>query len=86
MLIYSPSATELTQSPWPSSVCIQTLEVGKTLRDMSFDATGSYLHTKIVTVVINASSTPLTPIVTKVEGPRASAISPKDDVLAQRSL
>ena len=37
-----------------SGECLQTLEVGKVLFDVSFDATGSYLHTKIGTIAINA--------------------------------
>jgi WD40 repeat protein len=39
-----------------SGECLQTLEVGKALLDISFDTTGSYLHTEIGIIAINAIS------------------------------
>ena len=39
------------------SACLQTLEVGKVLYNISFDVTGSYLHTDIGNVAVDASST-----------------------------
>jgi hypothetical protein len=57
-----------------SGKCLQTLEVGKMLSDISdisFDITGLYLHTNLGTIVINASSASYTtPIVTKLEALR----------------
>ncbi|OCL04248.1 beta transducin-like protein HET-E2C*40 [Glonium stellatum] len=56
-----------------SGKCLQTLEghSGMALGDISFDATGLYLHTKIGTIAINASSASYTtPIVTKLKGPQ----------------
>lgn len=34
--------------------CHQTLNIGKPLRNMAFDATGSYLQTEIGSVALNA--------------------------------
>jgi len=54
-----------------SGKCLQNFHVGKVLYDISFDATGLYLHTEIGTIDITASSASLTaPIVTKPQGPR----------------
>jgi len=36
--------------------CHQTLNIGKPLRNMAFDATGSYLQTEIGSVALNAVS------------------------------
>ena len=50
---------------------LQTLEVGKALGDVSFDATDLYLHTEIGTIAINVSSASYTtPIVAKRKGPQ----------------
>ena len=52
-----------------SGACLQTLEVGTVLSDISFDATGLYLHTEISTLAINALSPSDTiPIKTKPPG------------------
>ncbi|KAF2455365.1 WD40-repeat-containing domain protein [Lineolata rhizophorae] len=49
-----------------SGACLQTLDIGKRLSEISFDATGSCLHTEIGTIAINASSASYTtPNVTK---------------------
>ncbi|XTI83927.1 hypothetical protein V2W45_1207031, partial [Cenococcum geophilum] len=40
-----------------SGACLQTLDVGKMLYNMSFDTTGSYLHTNIGTVALDTMST-----------------------------
>jgi WD40 repeat protein len=54
-----------------SGTCLQTLEVGKTFFDISFDATGLYLRTEIGTIDINLSSTSYaTLIVAKPNGPQ----------------
>ena len=42
-----------------SGACLQTLEVGKTLRVISFDASGLCLHTEIGTIAIHAPSASL---------------------------
>ncbi|KAF2741599.1 hypothetical protein M011DRAFT_414234, partial [Sporormia fimetaria CBS 119925] len=39
-----------------SGACLQTLDMNKTLFNISFDATGSYLLTEIGTVVISGST------------------------------
>jgi WD40 repeat protein len=39
-----------------SGECLQTIKIGKTLINISFDYTGSNLHTEIGTIVINAAS------------------------------
>jgi WD40 repeat protein len=39
-----------------SGACLQTLEIGKPLVNISFDLTGSYLHTDIGAIVLRASS------------------------------
>jgi WD40 repeat protein len=64
-----PSAlSDRTVKIWDTSSgkCLQTLEIGKTL-----DATGSYIHTEIGTIAINASpASYTTPNVMKAQGPR----------------
>ncbi|OCK73180.1 hypothetical protein K432DRAFT_313490, partial [Lepidopterella palustris CBS 459.81] len=53
---FSHDSTRLATSSWDKTVkiwdassgkCLQTLEIGWTLFNISFDATGSYLHTEI---------------------------------------
>jgi WD40 repeat protein len=39
-----------------SGECLQTLDIGKTLFDISFDVTDAYLHTEIGTIDISAPS------------------------------
>jgi WD40 repeat protein len=39
-----------------SGECLQTLEIGRVLFNISFDITGSYLHTEIGTIALEASS------------------------------
>ncbi|KAF2195100.1 hypothetical protein K469DRAFT_615361 [Zopfia rhizophila CBS 207.26] len=54
-----------------SGKCLQTLEVGKALGNISFNATGLYLHTEIGTIAINMSSASYTtPIIAKPKGPQ----------------
>jgi WD40 repeat protein len=54
-----------------SGNCLQTLYVGKALHDISFDTTGSRLHTEIGTISIYVSSASFTtPIVMKSQRPR----------------
>ena len=63
---FSPNSTRLASASWDRTVkvwdagggaCLQTLEVGKVLYNISFDVTGSYLHTEIGNVAVDASST-----------------------------
>jgi hypothetical protein len=50
---------------------MQTFGVGKTLVNISFDTTGSYLHTEIGTIVVNACDASSTSNITpRVTGPR----------------
>jgi len=63
---FSHDSTRLALASWDRTVkiwdagsgaCLQTLEVGKVLYNISFDVTGSYLHTEIGNVAVDASST-----------------------------
>src|SRR5271156_3503081 len=48
-----------------SGECLQTLQIGRVLLNISFDTTGSYLHTEMGTIAIDASSASnMTPSVT----------------------
>src|SRR5436305_8153132 len=52
-----------------SGECLQTLDIGKPLFNISVDITGSYLHTEIGTIAINASASNMTPCVTNLQNP-----------------
>jgi WD40 repeat protein len=68
----SASADETVKIWDPSSgKCLQTLDVGKILYNISFDTTGSCLHTNIGTIAVDASSASnTTPSVTDPQKPR----------------
>ena len=54
-----------------SGDCLQTLEIGIPLFNISFDTTGSYLHTEIGAITIDASSaSDMTPSATDSQNPR----------------
>ena len=54
-----------------SGECLQTLGIGKALFHISIDTTGSYLHTEIGTIAIDASSaSSMTPNATDPQNPR----------------
>jgi WD40 repeat protein len=54
-----------------SGECLQTLEIGKALFNISFDTTGSCLHTGIGTIAVDASSAlNMTPSITDPQNPR----------------
>ncbi|KAF2174705.1 beta transducin-like protein HET-D2Y [Zopfia rhizophila CBS 207.26] len=54
-----------------SGECLQTLNTGKVLFNISFETTGSYLHTEIGAIVISASSVSnITTTVTEPQHPR----------------
>src|SRR2546423_809964 len=53
-----------------SGKCLHTLEIGKLLFNISFDTTGSCLHTEIGTIAVNASTSNMTPSVTDLQNPR----------------
>ena len=62
---FSHDSARLASASWDSTVkiwdassgdCLQTLEIGKALFNISFDTTGSYLHTEMGTIAIDASS------------------------------
>ena len=64
-----------------SGDCLQTLNAGKVLFNISFDITGSHLHAEIGTIVINAS--PVSSITKTVTEPQNSrylrgALSPDE--------
>jgi WD40 repeat protein len=50
-----------------SGECLQTLGIGKDILNISFDSTGSYLHTEIGTIAIDGS--PALNITPSVTGP-----------------
>jgi WD40 repeat protein len=54
-----------------SGKCLQTLDIGKALFNISFDTTGSSLHTEFDTFAIDASSASnMTPSATDSQKPR----------------
>lgn len=58
---------DLTVRIWDagSGDCLQTLNIGKALRDIAFGTTSSYLHTNIGTIALNtplASNMPVNEI------------------------
>jgi hypothetical protein len=54
-----------------SGECLQTLDISKALFNILVDITGSYLHTKIGIIAINALLTlNITPSVTDPQNPR----------------
>jgi WD40 repeat protein len=52
------ASDDKTVKNWDASSgeCLQTLESGRALFNISFDITGSYLHTEIGTIALEASS------------------------------
>ena len=58
------ASVDSTVKIWDTSsgACLQTLEIGKSLVNISFDLTGSYLHTDIGAIVLRASSSNLTSV------------------------
>ena len=63
-----------------TSECLQTLAIRKTLFNVSFDITGSYLHTEIGTIVGDASSIPnRTPSVTDPRYPQYQGVGLSSD-------
>jgi WD40 repeat protein len=76
---FSPDSTRLASASYGSTVkiwdvsgeCLQTLNIGQALLNISFDTTGSYLHSEIGTIDIDASSVSnMTPNVTDPQNPR----------------
>jgi WD40 repeat protein len=68
------ASLDRTVKIWDASSgdCLQTLGIGKTLFKISFDTTGSYLHTEIGTIALGVSSplSNMTPSVTDPPSPR----------------
>src|SRR5947207_1941460 len=59
-----------------SGECLQTLGIGKALFHISIDTTGSYLHTEIGTIAIDASSASnMTPSITDPPNPRYQGLA-----------
>jgi WD40 repeat protein len=53
-----------------SGECLQTLEIGQPLFNISFDTTGSYLHTDIGTITIDTLALNINSSVTDPQNPR----------------
>jgi WD40 repeat protein len=67
------ASRDTTVKIWDASSgeCLQTLQIGSVLLNISFDTTGSYLHTKMGTIAIDASSASnMTPSATDPQNPR----------------
>ena len=63
-----------------SGKCLQTLDIGKALYNISFDTTGSYLYTKIGAIAINAISVlDTTPCVVDPHIPRYQGVGLSSD-------
>jgi len=63
-----------------SGECLQTLSIGKTLYKISFDSTGSHLHTDIGTVTLSISSTSnITPDEMEPQIPRYQGVALSSD-------
>ncbi|OCK98220.1 HET-domain-containing protein [Cenococcum geophilum 1.58] len=77
------ASNDRTVKIWDASsgACLQTLEIGKVLRNISFGTTGSYLRTEIGTVSISA--TPLAPSSTRTviepQNPRCQGLALSSD-------
>jgi len=76
---FSHNSARLASASWDRTVkiwdassgeCLQTLEIGKLPFNISFDTTGSCLHTEIGTIAVNASTSNMTPSVTDLQNPR----------------
>src|SRR3989440_123451 len=67
------ASDDATVKIWDASSgeCLQTLGIGKILFNISFDTTGSCLHTEIGTIAVDASTASnVTPSVTDSQNPR----------------
>jgi hypothetical protein len=53
-----------------SGACQQTLDTGRTLHDISFDGSGSYLHSKIGTIALSLENPNTTSTVETPQPPR----------------
>jgi WD40 repeat protein len=62
-----------------SGACLQTLRVGKRLENVSFDSTGSFLHTAIGNIALQSSEGPSIVDVTEPERPLYVGISLSPD-------
>ena len=78
---FSHDSARLASASWDRTVkiwdassgaCLQTLDIGKSLFNISFDITGSYLHTEIGSIALEASSSlsNRAPSVTDPQSPR----------------
>jgi WD40 repeat protein len=67
------ASDDMTARIWDASSgeCLQTLQIGRVLLNISFDTTGSYLYTEMGTIAIDASSASnMTPSATDPQNPR----------------
>ena len=51
-----------------SGACLQTLDIGKVLNNLSFDTTGSYIHTEIGTISMSATPNVIEPQYPRYQG------------------
>jgi WD40 repeat protein len=85
---FSPDSTRLASASddktvkiWDASsgACLQTLQVGRDLQNVSFDSTGSFLHTAIGTIALQSAEDSTIVGVTEPERPLYVAISLSQD-------
>jgi WD40 repeat protein len=85
---FSPGSTRLASASYDKTVkiwdassgaCLQTLRVGKRLENVSFDSTGSFLHTAIGNIALQSSEGPSIVDVTEPERPLYVGISLSPD-------
>jgi WD40 repeat protein len=62
-----------------SGACLQTLQIGKSLENVSFDATGSFLHTAIGAIALQSAEGPSMMDVTELERSLYAAIGLSPD-------
>jgi WD40 repeat protein len=75
------ASSDETVKIWDASsgACLQTLQVGKTLHNLSFDSTGSFLHTAIGTIALRSAESPNVGDIAEPERPLyvATSINPE---------